>query len=114
MHRSQPGAFGDPGHVGARVEEADVVGNRAGEELTDGDGLDRELALGELRLLLGPQRIEGGWWDGAAAQPGANPIPAARDYWVAHSPRAGLLWVFCTRPVAQQQEPAWYLHGHFA
>lgn len=69
---------------------------------------------GELQLLAGPQRIEGGWWDSAAAQPGANPIPAARDYWVAHSPRAGLLWVFCTRPVAQQQEPAWYLHGHFA
>lgn len=63
---------------------------------------------GELQLLVGPQRIEGGWWDAAD-----QAVPLARDYWVAHSPRAGLLWVFCTRPVAQQQEPAWYLHGHF-
>lgn len=65
---------------------------------------------GELQLLVGPQRLEGGWWDGADR----DPMPLARDYWVAHSPRAGLLWVFCTRPAAQQQEPAWYLHGHFA
>jgi protein ImuB len=71
---------------------------------------------GELQLLVGPQRIEGGWWDAAGPQAPtpADPMPLARDYWVAHSPRAGLLWVFCTRPVAQQQEPAWYLHGHFA
>lgn len=69
---------------------------------------------GELQLLVGPQRVEGGWWDGQARDAAASPTPLARDYWVAHSPRAGLLWVFCTRPAAQQQEPAWYLHGHFA
>jgi protein ImuB len=69
---------------------------------------------GELQLLVGPQRVEGGWWDGEARAAAADPPPLSRDYWVAHSPRAGLLWVFCTRPVAQQQEPAWYLHGHFA
>ena len=68
----------------------------------------------EMELLVGPQRVEGGWWDGEARAAAADPPPLSRDYWVAHSPRAGLLWVFCTRPVAQQQEPAWYLHGHFA
>jgi protein ImuB len=35
----------------------------------------------------------------------------ARDYWVALSAHAGLLWVFQTR---LDEAPAWYLHGHFA
>lgn len=61
---------------------------------------------GELQLLLGPQRLEAGWWDCGATQ-----RLALRDYWVAASERAGLLWVFQTRLAA---EPAWFLHGHFA
>ena len=35
----------------------------------------------------------------------------ARDYWVAFSEHAGLLWIFQTRLA---REPAWYLHGVFA
>jgi protein ImuB len=64
---------------------------------------------GELLLLLGPQRVEGGWWDRDEAQ--GHIRHAVRDYWVARSARAGLLWVFQTRLA---DEPAWYLHGFFA
>jgi protein ImuB len=75
---------------------------------------NRPLYQGELQLLAGPQRIEGGWWDrietADAAQPG-HTRNVARDYWVALSEHAGVLWVFQTR---LDEAPAWYLHGHFA
>ncbi|MCB2018417.1 MAG: DNA polymerase Y family protein [Hydrogenophaga sp.] len=64
---------------------------------------------GELQLLLGPQRIEGGWWDRDEAQ--GRIRHAVRDYWIAHSAQAGLLWVFQTRLA---EEPAWFLHGMYA
>lgn len=64
---------------------------------------------GELQLLMGPQRIEGGWWDRDTAHDAHRNV--VRDYWVAFSEHAGLLWVFQTR---LQAEPAWFLHGHFA
>jgi len=65
---------------------------------------------GELRLLAGPQRIEGGWWDReGGAQAATHPL--ARDYWVARSEQAGLLWVFQTR---LDDTPAWFLHGYFS
>lgn len=64
---------------------------------------------GELQLLLGPQRIEGGWWDHDEAT--GHTLHAVRDYWVARSSRAVLLWVFQTRLA---DEPAWFLHGVFA
>jgi protein ImuB len=74
---------------------------------------NRPLYQGELQLLAGPQRIEGGWWDrvpGAAATEGGT-RNVVRDYWVALSEHAGVLWVFQTR---LDESPAWYLHGHFA
>lgn len=64
---------------------------------------------GELQLLLGPQRVEGGWWDRDEAQGRIRHV--VRDYWVAQSEHAGLLWVFQTR---LDDEPAWFLHGVFA
>ena len=64
---------------------------------------------GELQLLLGPQRVEGGWWDRDEAS--GHTRHAVRDYWVAASAPAGLLWVFQTRLA---EEPAWFLHGFFA
>jgi protein ImuB len=64
---------------------------------------------GELQLLLGPQRVEGGWWDRDETQGCIRHV--VRDYWVAESPHAGVLWVFQTR---LEQEPAWFLHGFFA
>lgn len=71
----------------------------------------RPVYHGELRLLLGPQRVEGGWWDRDEAQGSARLV--VRDYWLASSAHAGLLWVFQTR-AAGGAEPAWYLHGLFA
>lgn len=69
----------------------------------------RPLYQGELQLLLGPQRVEGGWWDRDEAS--GHTRHAVRDYWVAASAPAGLLWVFQTRLA---EEPAWFLHGFFA
>ena len=69
----------------------------------------RPLYQGELQLLLGPQRVEGGWWD--RDESSGHTRHAVRDYWVARSAQAGLLWVFQTRLA---DEPAWYLHGMFA
>jgi protein ImuB len=70
------------------------------------------LYQGPLSLLAGPQRLEAGWWD--AAQ-GAG--LALRDYFIARSEQAGLLWIYRERPLAERQpqdEVNWYLHGLFA
>ena len=56
---------------------------------------------GPLKLLAGPERIESGWWDGA---------DVARDYFIARSADAALLWVYRERSPAG----AWYLHGIFS
>lgn len=60
---------------------------------------------GPLTLLAGPQRLESGWLEGEAA---------LRDYYVARSPRAGLVWVFCDRLKSPSACANWYLHGLFA
>jgi len=62
---------------------------------------------GALDLLVGPQRLEAGWLDGVAA---------LRDYYVARSATAGLVWVFRERlaPDASEDGPRWFLHGLFA
>jgi protein ImuB len=72
----------------------------------------RPLYQGPLTLLVGPQRLESGWWDANAAGSAAAPA-ALRDYFIARSPQAGLLWVFRER-LPQSAEPGWYLHGLFA
>ena len=52
-------------------------------------------------LRRGPERIQGGWWDGNAVD---------RDYFVANSEIGSMWWVFQDRA-----HPAdWYLHGLFA
>lgn len=68
---------------------------------------------GELTLLFGPECVEGGWWDRDAEA--GQPRTVVRDYWVAWSEHAGLLWVFQDRPHGPAKgRMAWYLHGHFA
>jgi protein ImuB len=61
---------------------------------------------GPLALLVGPQRLEAGWLDDA---------PVLRDYFIARSPQAGLVWVFRERRgrdgVQAPEESPWYLHG---
>ena len=65
---------------------------------------------GALTLVAGPQRLEAGWLDGPAHC-------ALRDYYVARSAVAGLVWVYCERLGVQhkaQAQNGWYLHGLFA
>lgn len=90
---------------------------------------------GPLELLIGPQRSEQTHWpqpaveahSGAspkrdAGQPRPSPSSEAtprasqRDYFVARSPRAGLLWVFRCAPPPEGPvtTPLWFLHGVFA
>lgn len=93
---------------------------------------------GALRFLTGPHRVEAGWWDRPddGAVIACEPSPAAglpfapraslkdsaaprqasrhvaRDYWVALSEQAGVLWVFQER--RPEADASWYLHGIFA
>ena len=65
---------------------------------------------GPLKLLAGPQRLETGWLEGEVA---------LRDYFVARSAHAGLVWIYRERlPSALQTNPdadlRWYLHGLYA
>ena len=67
---------------------------------------------GPLQLLLGPDRVEGGWWPRSGSGAEAQPLNVQRDYWLALSPHAGVLWVFQQRLARDQT--AWFLHGSFA
>lgn len=55
-----------------------------------------------LRLLSGPERIECGWWDGAAT---------VRDYFVAEGEDAACYWIYRER---DDDDFRWFLHGLFA
>lgn len=70
---------------------------------------EQPLYQGPLTLLAGPQRVEAGWWDEDA--------PAARrDYYLAHSRKAGLLWLYREREAASAQAAGspWFLQGLLA
>jgi protein ImuB len=56
---------------------------------------------GPLSLLIGPERIEAGWWDGQSV---------VRDYFVACDPVQSLLWIYRERSAAAR----WYIHGFFS
>ena len=73
---------------------------------------DRPLYQGELLLLAGPHRVEGGWWDRTVVDGQGQTRAVSRDYWVALSEHAGVLWVYQTR--LPDNEAAWFLHGTFA
>ena len=100
---------------------------------------NRPCYQGELQLLAGPQRLETTHWpcvsqaaatDGLLSDPTQPELAVQRDYFVARSPRAGLLWVFRLRPTAHvltaeaeagtppkaasRHGPSWFLHGVFA
>lgn len=68
-----------------------------------------------LQLLAGPQRLEGGWW-GSPGETMARPEDhVQRDYYLARSEQAGLLWIYHERlGGAAEAAPAWFLHGVFA
>lgn len=69
---------------------------------------------GPLRLLSREQRIETGWWD-------AGPQGLAlRDYFIARSEEAGLLWIYRERLASPDEETRgpvetrWFLQGLYA
>ncbi|MGP3508668.1 Y-family DNA polymerase [Paracidovorax citrulli] len=74
------------------------------------------LYQGPLLLLVGPHRVEGGWWasgqSGGTGVPQSHPQVATRDYWIALTERGAALWIFQTRLAAEAGH--WFLHGHFA
>lgn len=74
----------------------------------------RPLYQGVLHLLAGPHRIEGGWWHRVETATGADTAHVQRDYWVALSEHAGVLWIYQERLPGDDEAPAWYLHGIFA
>lgn len=76
------------------------------------------LYQGRLQLLSGPHRVEGGWWHRLPQRDGQGDSQVVaqtvyRDYWVALSEHAGVLWVFQTR-LAEEATASWFLHGTFA
>lgn len=72
----------------------------------------RPLYQGPLHLLTGPHRVEGGWWHRVGEGAAQQTRNVVRDYWVALSEHAGLLWIFQQR--LADDKTAWYLHGSFA
>ena len=72
----------------------------------------RPLYQGPLQLLTGPHRVEGGWWHRIGVGEAQETRHVARDYWVALSEHAGVLWIFQER--LADDATAWYLHGSFA
>lgn len=67
---------------------------------------------GALQLMAGPHRVEAGWWHVPAVATMAHELE--RDYYVALSPQAGLLWVYRERMPTAAGDGAWFLHGLFA
>jgi protein ImuB len=75
---------------------------------------NRPLYQGPLQLLLGPERVEGGWWHRVKdAEGNQQTMNVARDYWVALSQHAGALWIFQQR-LPKDTAASWFLHGLFA
>ena len=60
----------------------------------------RRLGEGDFTLLVGPERIESGWWDEADVK---------RDYFIAQTPGHSMLWIYRER----KQPGGWFLHGVF-
>lgn len=73
---------------------------------------NKPLYQGPLLLLTGPHRIEGGWWHRLPGEGGCTAQVVVRDYYLALSAHAGVLWVYQTR--LQGEGSAWYLQGMFA
>ena len=109
---------------GAAEQQSHAVGKRGGPITTTADTLYPSWLLSEplplqvlrhvpqfhgpLQRLTRAQRIEAGWWSGAA-----QPL-AQRDYYIARSEQAGLLWIYRERPSPEQDAVRWFLHGVFA
>ncbi|HEX6239641.1 MAG TPA: hypothetical protein VFZ61_02060, partial [Polyangiales bacterium] len=69
---------------------------------------DKPWYQGPLQLLTRARRLEGAWWDTELED------PVVRDYFIARSEAAGLLWVYRERLSADQERAQWFLHGLYA
>jgi protein ImuB len=71
-----------------------------------GSAAGRPRLDGPLTFESGPERLEGGWWDGREI---------ARDYWIARTPTGARLWIFRDLSAAGQRAGGdhWFLHGLF-
>jgi protein ImuB len=69
---------------------------------------DKPWFQGPLQLLTRARRIEAAWWDPDATE------PVLRDYFIARSEKAGLLWIYRERLSADQEHAQWFLHGLYA
>jgi protein ImuB len=69
---------------------------------------DKPWYQGPLQLLTRARRLEGAWWDTQLQD------PVVRDYFIARSEAAGLLWVYRERLSADQDRAQWFLHGLYA
>ena len=69
---------------------------------------DKPFYQGALQLLTRARRIEAAWWDPQTS------APVLRDYFIARSESAGLLWVYRERLAADQERAHWFLHGVYA
>ncbi|MBB6558836.1 protein ImuB [Acidovorax soli] len=72
----------------------------------------RPIYQGPLVMLLGPDRVEGGWWHRVGEGADAQQTNVQRDYWVAQSQHAGRLWIYQQR--LANDETGWFLHGRYA
>jgi len=64
---------------------------------------------GPLRRLTRLYRVETAWWEEGG--------PACRDYFIARSAEAGLVWIYRERPMGEAMGssfPRWYLQGLYA
>ncbi len=64
----------------------------------------RPVAIADLTLLDGPERIQSQWWEG----------PVIRDYYVANHHNGARCWVFVEQTGLTDTMHKWYLHGYFA
>jgi protein ImuB len=69
---------------------------------------DKPLYQGPLQLLTRARRLEAAWWDTQVQE------PVLRDYFIARSETAGLLWIYRERLAVDQDRAQWFLHGLYA
>jgi protein ImuB len=69
---------------------------------------DKPCWQGPLQLLTRARRIEAAWWDPQGSE------PVLRDYFIARSESAGLLWIYRERLAEDQDRAQWFLHGIYA
>ncbi len=78
------------------LPEPQALPHRQSHPLLDGQAV---------QLLVGPERIETGWWDGGLTE---------RDYYIGQTRSGALVWLYRLRPHLEAEAPGWFLHGRFA